>query len=393
MATDIKEYTVTDAALADLKTKYEEAVYDVTTTAGMAAAIAGRAELRTLRVAIEKKRVEIKASVLERAKLIDSEATRIKKAISVLEDPIGLQITAHQEKKEREKKEAAERELVRIAAVQARLAAIGAAPVTLVGQSAAALREYVAAFVMPPLDEFQEFAEIARITFARTAETVNRMLEDAVNHEAEQAKIIAERAELEQLRKQNQDLKDAADKARADADALAEVERRRADAAAQAERDRLAREAKAAQDLIDAERKAAQDIVDAERKVQQEIQDAARKVAQDIEDREREAAAEVLRKQKQDLDEQTRLNEQKARDEEIEKARVAKKWSDSLAEKLEQENLKTIQNCTLLEAAKMAYDLLCDQGLQNRLATRALAHAIPITPYPATHPVGWVGVA
>jgi len=37
---------------------------------------------------------------------------------------------------------------------------------------------------------------------------------------------------------------------------------------------------------------------------------------------------------------------------------------------------ETIANCTLLDAAEMAYDLLCELGAEGRIVTRALSAAI-----------------
>jgi hypothetical protein len=50
-------------------------------------AIKARAELRTYRVELEKKRVEIKAPVLDRGRLIDAEAHRITVELLALEEP------------------------------------------------------------------------------------------------------------------------------------------------------------------------------------------------------------------------------------------------------------------------------------------------------------------
>ena len=68
----IQEYSQTDAALAVLGGKYAGVTYAVETTAGMRDAVAARAEVRGYRVALEKRRVEIKAPALERCRLIDT---------------------------------------------------------------------------------------------------------------------------------------------------------------------------------------------------------------------------------------------------------------------------------------------------------------------------------
>ena len=63
MTTEIVEYSKTEAALADLATRYKGVLFDVTTREGMATAVKGRAELRGLRIALEKTRKEIKNEI------------------------------------------------------------------------------------------------------------------------------------------------------------------------------------------------------------------------------------------------------------------------------------------------------------------------------------------
>ena len=115
----IVEYSGTDAALADLASRYGGVVYDVTAKDGMEAARKARAELRTWRVDLEKERVRIKAPALERCRLIDTEAKRITLALSALEDPIDAQIKAEEQRKEDERLAAVRAEEERIAAEQA----------------------------------------------------------------------------------------------------------------------------------------------------------------------------------------------------------------------------------------------------------------------------------
>lgn len=103
--TPIAEYSETAAALADLRQKYEKVVFQVATKDGMQVAVKARAELRGYRVALEKKRVEIKAPALERTRLIDAEAKRITAELSALEDPIDSLIKQEEGRKERERAE------------------------------------------------------------------------------------------------------------------------------------------------------------------------------------------------------------------------------------------------------------------------------------------------
>ena len=116
-ATAIAEYSPTAAALADLRARYQNVVWDVTTTKGDKEARAARRELVTLRTTLEAKRKELKAPALERTRLIDAEAKSIEAQIRALEDPIDALISAEEQRRERERQ-------VRIAAEQERVAGI-----------------------------------------------------------------------------------------------------------------------------------------------------------------------------------------------------------------------------------------------------------------------------
>lgn len=116
MTTEIVEYSKTEAALADLTARYKGVLYDVTTREGMKDAVAGRAELRDLRVALEKTRKEIKEPALRRSQQIDSEARRITAALESLENPIDEQIKSETKKKEREEAERLRLEAEKVAA-------------------------------------------------------------------------------------------------------------------------------------------------------------------------------------------------------------------------------------------------------------------------------------
>jgi len=105
MTTQIAEYSPTEAALADLRSRYSAVVFDTATTKGMQEAIAGRAEIRGYRLDLEKERVRIKAPALDRCRLIDTEAKRITAELEALETPIDESIKKEQQRKENERLE------------------------------------------------------------------------------------------------------------------------------------------------------------------------------------------------------------------------------------------------------------------------------------------------
>lgn len=119
MSTAIEEYSPTEAALAELSQRYKGVVYDVTIPTQLALAKAARNDIRGYRTALEKKRVQLKADVLERGRQIDGEAKRITAALSALEDPIEDQIKAEERRIEAERVAAEQAEAARIVAEEA----------------------------------------------------------------------------------------------------------------------------------------------------------------------------------------------------------------------------------------------------------------------------------
>ena len=178
MSTEIVEYSKTDAALADLASRYKGVVFEVATREGMGAAIKARAEVRGYRVDLEKIRVEIKAPALERCRLIDSEAKRINDALEALEDPIDQQIKLEETRKERER---AEREAAGLPTIPGGTALTSAmASCTRLMRAARIARE----------------EEDRKARAARAAEAERQAAEDA-RLRAEREKIEEERREVE----------------------------------------------------------------------------------------------------------------------------------------------------------------------------------------------------
>lgn len=341
MTTTIAEYTATDAALAELRTKYADAVFDVTTGKGMDQAKKGRAELREHRVALEKERVRIKAPALERCRQIDSEAKRITAELEALETPIDDQIKAEEHRKEREKAERDRLERERVEALHRRFEAIRAQPMAAVGKSSAEIAELIATAEAADTSGFPEDMKAAAIYECRLAVTALRAAQDrALAAEEEAEKIKAERAELEKLRAEQ---------------AAVQAER---DRLAAAERERLAAEAGRLEDRARAEREAIERAEREAREAEQSRIDAERAESRRKEDAERAKAAEKLRQEQATLAaEQKRMAE--------EKAAAAKAAREA-----------EIQNAKLLAAAAEAVDLLRTEGYGDHITTQKLAAAV-----------------
>src|SRR5258708_2529252 len=116
MTTAVVAYSSTEAALADLTTKYKGVVYDVATEEGMFVAKAAYKDINTHSITLEKAREKEKAESLAYGRWVDSEAKRISEQLDALRLPIKSQIETETKRAEREKEEALRIEAERIAA-------------------------------------------------------------------------------------------------------------------------------------------------------------------------------------------------------------------------------------------------------------------------------------
>lgn len=345
MTTAIAEYSATDGALTELRQKYDTVVFDVATTKGMAQAKEARAELRGYRVTLEKTRVEIKAPALERCRQIDSEAKRITAELESLEQPIDAQIKREEDRKaiEKAEKERAERE--RVEAISARFNAIRAIPLAAVGVTSTEILAQISAAEAADLTGIPDDLQAAAQYEVRLAVTALRAaLDRALSAEEEQARIKAERAELEHLRAEQ---------------AAVQAERERL-AAAEIEREAEAARAKEAQER--AEREAIERAEREAREAEQRRIDAERAEVRRKEDAERAKAAEKLRKEQAEL------------------AAERKRLADDAAARAKSEREAEIANATLLAAANEAVQFLTAEGYGEHLVTQKLAAAVAREP-------------
>jgi hypothetical protein len=347
MTTAIQEYSPTEQALAELRQKYAAVVFDTSTGQGMTAAKEARAELRGYRVALEKKRVEIKAPALERSRQIDTEAKRLTAEIEALEDPIDAAIKKEEQRKEIEKaaKEQAERD--RIAAVSARFDSLKALPLSAVGKGLAeidALIEQAQAFDPETFEEDMRYAAVYERR--KTIADLRNLRDVREAQDAAQAEVEKQLAELAELRKADEARRaEDAKKAAEEAERLAAERRGREMAEAAAKREAEAAERaeleRQRQEIAEKDRQAAQERAAA---------DAAAKA-----ERDRLAAEQAAEAQRQAQ----------------ERARLEQEAKDLAERKVEAE----IASASLLEAAEDALELLMDKVPQHKV-TRKLSAAI-----------------
>jgi len=201
----VVEYGVTDAALAQLKEKFEE-VPDASTKEGYELIKAGLKEISPLRIGIEKKRVKLKAESLAWGKKVDAEAKRITSEITALEDPYKEAKKLQDDKEEREKQEAIEKEQARISGIESKIFNIKSFSDGLLGVKASYIRERLDKLEDLEINEanYQEFLEPAEIAFKSTHELLTKThaereaFETQQAQQAEQQRIMDEKqAELD----------------------------------------------------------------------------------------------------------------------------------------------------------------------------------------------------
>ena len=215
-------YDVNEAALA--KTREECALLTCDTPQGYEAVRVAIGHLRTTRVAIEKRRVELKAGALAFGRLVDSEAKRFTLLIAEIEDPLSAKKAAVDDEKDRIKREA---EAEKIRALEAEIAANRA-------------RQEADAKAIRDAEDKRLAEERKALEAERAALAEERRQAEA---KAAEARAVLEKAERVEAAKREAERAKLADERRA------EEERQRAARKAEEDRQRAEREA------IDAERR------------------------------------------------------------------------------------------------------------------------------------------
>lgn len=357
----ITEYSKTAAALAELRKKYEGAVFPMGSTAGMKQAKEARAEIKGYRVDLEKLRKDIKAPALERCRLIDEEAKRITAALEALENPIDEQIKAEETRKEAERKAKEDAEKARVAAIHDRIAKIQNAPAAYIGKSSAEIQAAKERAEQYKIDTaiFQECAELARAAKIEAVGVLEKMVADAQASEAEQARIAAEREELARLR--------------AEAEARRQEEERQAKEAREAEEARIKAERDAHEARMRAEREAEERRLAEERQTHEAKMRAEREAAERIEAERRqarEAEERRLAEERAEIERQRREAEQAEQAEaranaERERAEreAAARQAREAAEKAKAERLR--ESLAAIETAMVAGELSASDALMQ----------------------------
>lgn len=257
----LADFNRVEAGLAALTKQYAGVVYDVTTTEGIEAARVARRAIREPRYEVEKVRKDAKAPLLALGRQIDDEAKRITSALLKIETPIDQQIAAEEARREAERQAKIRAEQERVEIIRKRIEHIRGMATTSASASVDTISRRISELAQISIDSsFAEFADEANRTLTETVTALQDLHAAAQEREAEQARIAAERAELEQLRAARAK-REAAEREQLEAEQRriaterVELERLRAEAARRDadDRARIAEEEKRSRAAIEAE--------------------------------------------------------------------------------------------------------------------------------------------
>lgn len=198
----LTEFSRVEAGLTALREKHGNTVYEVSTTAGMDAAKAARAEIREPRHAVEKVRKAAKRPLLELGRRIDAEAIRITDAILAIETPIDDQIKGEEARRlaEKEAKRSAEVERLRLEAaakLKAEEEQLAAQRAEIAKQQAEIAAERAKAEADAAAERKKIEAEAAAARRKAEAEAAEAKREAELELAAQRKAIAQQRAEIE----------------------------------------------------------------------------------------------------------------------------------------------------------------------------------------------------
>lgn len=316
--TAVAEYRPFYAQLTELEAENAKLVFNYETPTGNKEARSHVHKLRLTKGALERTRKAAKEESLRIGRAIDAEAKEIEKR---LESMIGVHQLALDAIEQREKD--------RVAALQKRLDDLrnSCAAVT----CAAGLAELINQLEPVVIgDDWQEFRTQALETKDAVLRDLRQRHAERVEHEAREAELArlrAEAAERERKEREERIASEAAERARAEAEAKAQAEREaaarreaEAEARAKAEREAADRrelelklEAEAAERRrVEAEQRAERERVEAERRAEEERKAAEVRAQQAAEEAVRREQARVEAEQKATAEEQARREANKA---------------------------------------------------------------------------------
>lgn len=190
---------ITKAAIAALEKKYKGLKADDTKSLKVLKTAIG--DVRNRRVAVEKRRKELKYPLLKAGKDLDAVAAEITTSLENIEEPLKAEKKRYDDEKERIKKEKEEKERKRVETIQRRIGQIESYPQNLRGRSSEQIERSATLFGEYRENDtfdYEEFTNVAEETYDATQRLFDSELEHAKAEEAKQAEL--ERQRLEQAK-------------------------------------------------------------------------------------------------------------------------------------------------------------------------------------------------
>lgn len=202
--TALASFEPIEAHMRTLAARYKDVAYDVTTTKGMADAKAARMVLREEgRYAVQRLQDRLKKEANDLKRTLDAKGDELIALVKPAEDAIHAQIEAEEKRKEAEREAKAAKERERIAGLDAKLAALSvwADRCKEPGMTAERIEKGIALLEDALIDpaEWQEYAARAEARKAEVLGVMNDLYGQAVDREAEAARLEAQRMENERI--------------------------------------------------------------------------------------------------------------------------------------------------------------------------------------------------
>jgi hypothetical protein len=276
----IVKYDIADAAISKMNADYMGlTIQGLDDKEGFNQVHEARMVVKNHRVAVEKKRKELKADALEYGRRVDAEAKRI----TGLLDPIEAHLQAEEDKvieeKKRIKEEKEKMERDRVQAIRDKIDLIKNTAIIDPTMESEAIKQKLnflnTVTILPQV--FQEFSEEAQNVLADTIKKVTAALEARIKWEKDEAE---RKAEAERLEKQRKEQEAAQAKINAENKRIAD------------EKAALEREKKEAQEKKDREEREAKIREEERARAEKEAKEKVEREAREKEERERKEAEE-----------------------------------------------------------------------------------------------------
>lgn len=194
--TTVKAFDAAEAGLAKLTKRYENVVFDVSTTKGMKEATDARLAIRAPRYAVKKALDDAKRPLNDLKADITARAASLTERILALETPIDEQIKAEEKRKLEEKAAREEADRKRILAISERITAIRmTAGRAAECRTSTRVGEILAALEAADLTGLDEFEADGKAAHAVAVESVKKIHQAKLDDEAERARREREQAE------------------------------------------------------------------------------------------------------------------------------------------------------------------------------------------------------